>query len=80
MATASLDSEKPACETGPIPQRPQRVFPTTNDAEVKDEQLFLHFTAEKSSGVIASLKPIPAERRLMLEKAVAGVMKKRDLT
>ena len=45
------------------------------DAEVKDGQLFLHFTAEKSSGVIASLKPIPAERRLMLEKAVVGVMK-----
>ena len=45
------------------------------DAEVKEGQLFLHFTAEKSSGVIASLKPIPAERRRMLAKAVAGVMK-----
>jgi len=45
------------------------------DAEVKDGQLLLHFTAEKSSGVIASLKPIPAGRRVLLEKAVAGVMK-----
>lgn len=50
------------------------------DAEVKDGQLFLHFTAEKSSGVIASLKPIAMAQRALLEKAVAGVMTKRDLT
>ena len=49
------------------------------DAEVKDEQLFLHFTGEKNSGVVVSLKPIPVVRRGLLEKAVLGVLEKRDL-
>ncbi len=48
------------------------------DAEVKDGQLFLHFTEEKKSGVVASLSPIPEVRRLLLEKAVVGVMEKRN--
>ena len=49
------------------------------DAEVRDGNLVLHFSEEKKSGIIASLKPIPTEGRMMLEKAVAGVMEKRDL-
>ncbi len=48
------------------------------DAEVKDGQLFLHFTEEKKSGVVASLVPIPEGRRELLEKAVTGVMGKRE--
>ena len=47
------------------------------DAEVKEGNLFLHFSEEKKSGVIASMSPIPAERRELLEKAVIGVMAKR---
>jgi len=50
------------------------------DAEVSGGALQLHFTVEKSSGVIASLKPIAMAQRALLEKAVAGVMAKRDLT
>ena len=49
------------------------------DAEVKEGQLFLHFTEEKKSGVIACLMPIPEERRVLLEKAVLGVMAKREI-
>jgi len=50
------------------------------DAEFSSDarNLVLHFTEEKKSGVIASLKPIPSERRYLLEEAVLGVMEKRD--
>lgn len=47
------------------------------DAGVESGRLVLHFTEEKNSGVIVSLKPIPRPRRELLETAVAGVMKKR---
>lgn len=47
------------------------------DAEVKNNELYLHFTEEKKSGVVACLMPIPEERRLLLEKAIIGVMAKR---
>ncbi|MCP5535140.1 MAG: hypothetical protein H7A51_02775 [Akkermansiaceae bacterium] len=42
------------------------------------KHLVLHFTEEKKSGVIASLKPIPEARRYLLEEAVLGVLDKRD--
>ena len=48
------------------------------DAEVTEGNLVLHFTEEKNSGVVASLKPIPKARRVLLEKAVLGVMKNRE--
>ncbi len=48
------------------------------DAEVTEGNLVLHFTEEKNSGVVASLKPIPKARRALLEKAVLGVMKNRE--
>lgn len=50
------------------------------DAEFTPDakNLVLHFTEEKKSGVIASLKPIPSMRRHLLEEAVLGVMEKRD--
>ena len=50
------------------------------DAEFTPDakNLVLHFTEEKKSGVIASLKPIPEARRHLLEEAVLGVMEKRD--
>lgn len=50
------------------------------DAEFSPDakNLVLHFTEEKKSGVIASLKPIPAARRHLLEEAVLGVLEKRD--
>ena len=47
------------------------------DAEVREDKLFLHFTEEKKSGVIVSLKPIPSEKRQLLETAVRGVMEKK---
>ena len=48
------------------------------DAEVNGQELVLHFTEEKTSGVVVSLKPIPGERRQLLEKAVMGVLEKRE--
>ena len=45
---------------------------------VGDNQMVLHFTEEKKSGIIASLKPIPGKKRHLLEKAVQGVLEKRD--
>ena len=50
------------------------------DAEFTEDakNLVLHFTEEKKSGVVASLRPIPAARRHLLEEAVLGVMEKRD--
>ena len=50
------------------------------DAEFTPDSknLVLHFTEEKKSGVVASLKPIPVGRRHLLEEAVLGVMEKRD--
>lgn len=50
------------------------------DAEFTDDakNLVLHFTEEKKSGIVASLKPIPANRRHLLEEAVLGVMEKRE--
>ncbi|MGB0774496.1 MAG: hypothetical protein ACPG32_00315 [Akkermansiaceae bacterium] len=42
------------------------------------ENLVLHFTEEKKSGVIASLKPIPEGRRYLLEEAVLGVLENRE--
>ena len=49
------------------------------DAEFTDDakNLVLHFTEEKKSGVVASLKPILADRRHLLEEAILGVMEKR---
>lgn len=38
----------------------------------------LHFNAEKSSGVVVSLNPIPCGRRHLLEEAVLGVLEKRQ--
>jgi hypothetical protein len=46
-------------------------------AEVCNDNLVLHFSEEKMSGVIASLKPIPQIRRQLLETAVTGVIEKR---
>ena len=46
----------------------------TSDAK----NLVLHFTEEKKSGVIASLKPIPAGRRHLLEEALLGTLEKRE--
>lgn len=50
------------------------------DAEITPDtkNLVLHFTEEKKSGVVASLKPIPEVRRHLLEEAVLGVLEKRD--
>ncbi|MBK1854736.1 hypothetical protein JO972_07185 [Verrucomicrobiaceae bacterium 5K15] len=50
------------------------------DAEFSPDakNLVLHFSEEKKSGVIASLKPIPSSRRHLLEEAVLGVLEKRD--
>lgn len=49
------------------------------DAEVSSDtnELILHFTEEKKSGVVVSLKPIPAARRHLLARAVTGVMEGR---
>ncbi len=47
------------------------------DAETKDGNLILHFTGEKNSGVVVSMKPIPQPRHKLLEKAIVGVMAKR---
>ncbi|MBT8038567.1 MAG: hypothetical protein KJO21_13615 [Verrucomicrobiae bacterium] len=47
------------------------------EAEVKAGSLVIHFSEEKTSGVMATLKPIPRRRRPLLESAVEGVMKKR---
>jgi len=41
------------------------------------KRLVLHFTEEKNSGVVASLRPIPASRRHLLEEAIMGVLEKR---
>lgn len=51
------------------------------DAEFSPDakQLILHFNEERKSGVVVSLIPIPLSRRLFLEEAVMGVMKKRQL-
>ena len=43
-----------------------------------EKVLTLHFTEEKKSGVIASLKPMTPSRRQLLKTAVMGVMEKRD--
>ena len=50
------------------------------DAEFSPDakNLMLHFTEEKKSGVIASLRPIPERRRHLLEEAVLGVMENRQ--
>ncbi|MBT8044794.1 MAG: hypothetical protein KJO79_07575 [Verrucomicrobiae bacterium] len=48
------------------------------EAEVKEGNLLLHFTEEKKSGVVVSLKPIPRGRHHLLEEAVLGVMENRD--
>ncbi len=45
---------------------------------MRAKNLVLHFTEEKKSGVVVSLKPIPARRRHLLEEAVLRVMEKRD--
>jgi hypothetical protein len=47
------------------------------DASVEDDHLVIHFSEQKSSGVVASLKPVAVERRALLATAVAGVMAKR---
>lgn len=43
-------------------------------AEFKENRLFLHFSEDKNSGVIASLYPIAAPQRHLLEKAINGRM------
>ncbi len=50
------------------------------DAEFTPDakNLVLHFTEEKKSGVVVSLKPIPQVRHHLLEEAVLGVMENRD--
>ncbi|BDS06546.1 hypothetical protein NT6N_15860 [Oceaniferula spumae] len=50
------------------------------DAEFTPDakNMVLHFTEEKKSGVIASLKPIPEGRRHLLEEAVLGTLEKRE--
>ena len=45
---------------------------------VDSQRMTLHFNEERKSGVVVSLMPIPAARRNLLERAVLGVMKKRD--
>lgn len=42
------------------------------------KRLVLHFTEEKKSGVVVSLRPIPVRSRHLLEEAILGVMEKRD--
>ena len=51
------------------------------DAEFSPDakNLVLHFTEEKKSGIVASLKPILPNRRYLLEEAVLGVLEKRDV-
>lgn len=50
------------------------------DAEFSSDakNLVLHFTEEKKSGVVASLRPVPEHRRHLLEEAVLGVIEKRQ--
>ena len=50
------------------------------DVELREgaRQLVLHFSEEKKSGVVASLRPIPASRRHLLEEAVLGILEKRE--
>ncbi len=50
------------------------------DAEFSPDaqNLVLHFTEEKKSGVVASLRPIPERRRHLLEEALLGVMENRQ--
>lgn len=42
------------------------------------QQLILHFTESKQSGVVVSLSPIPSSRRHLLEEAVLGVLEQRE--
>jgi len=48
------------------------------DFSADSKRMILHFNEEKKSGVVVSLMPIPAARRGLLEKAVLGVMVKRE--
>ena len=49
------------------------------DAEVNlRDQLVLHFNQERTSGVVASLAPIPSRRRDLLAHAIDGRMDERD--
>lgn len=41
-------------------------------ADVDEQRLTLHFSAEKSSGIHLSLAPIPKDRRELLAKAIRG--------
>ncbi len=43
-------------------------------AEFKNDKLFLHFSEQKNSGVIASLRPLAAPQRQLLKKAIDGRM------
>jgi len=48
------------------------------DTEISPDlsQMTLHFNAEKTSGVVVSLSPIPRRRRHLLKKAVLGMRSK----
>jgi len=48
-----------------------------DQAEVKDDHLFLHFDKEQTGGVVATLKPILPHRRLLMKQAIEGVMANR---
>lgn len=49
-----------------------------NDIDVGNNQMTLHFTEKKNSGIVASLSPIPRKRRALLQKALLGVMTNRS--
>ncbi|MGJ8678175.1 MAG: hypothetical protein ACSHX0_11705 [Akkermansiaceae bacterium] len=48
-----------------------------HDAEVHEKKLTIHFTEEKTSGIVASLSPIPKTGRVLLQKAIRGVLENR---
>ena len=50
------------------------------DAEIAPDhrRLTLHFTAEKSAGIVISLSPILRSRRNLLQAAVEGTLSKRE--
>lgn len=46
--------------------------------EFKETQMILHHTAEKKSGVVLTLSPLHKKSRLLLQKAMEGVMDQRN--
>lgn len=46
--------------------------------EFKETQMVLHHTAEKKSGVVLTLSPLHKKSRLLLQKAMEGVMEQRN--